>query len=579
MDSRARPFRSVGIATTVALLMSTAFTSAQPNDPSPPAKNVTPNAAECARLGFAWEEPGEGVDAAPAPAPALALVAPLAEEAVDVDDGFAAGALAPAPVPVGPGLVDREQYPDIVANPVHRVAADPVSTFSIDVDTASYSVVRRYLNDNRLPPSDAVRIEELINYFDYDYPVPESADQPFATFVEIAPSPWSEGRYLMQVGLQGYEIATEEEPPLNLVFLVDVSGSMWSGDKLPLAQEALDILVDQLDADDRVSIVVYAGAAGAVLEPTSGDQKLMIRCAIGSLRAGGSTAGGAGLALAYDLAEQNFDENAVNRVALLTDGDFNVGITNEQTLEDFVAGKRETGIYLSVYGFGQGNYNDLMMQTLSQAGNGTAAYIDTMQEARRLFRDDFSSSFFPIADDVKIQIEFNPTRVAEYRLIGYETRLLDQADFNNDQVDAGEVSSGASVTAIYELTMVGGPVAIDPLRYQPAPAAENDILSELAYLSVRYKLPGEDESRLIGRPVTDDDRAETLTNSSESVRWATAVAAFGQILRNDPYIQLGFDLSDVIDLAQGARGEDPFGIRAEFVQLMRAAEAARPLNQ
>ena len=319
---------------------------AQQGNP-PPGRIGVANATACARLGFDWEEPVDGVNFAPA----LALPASPPQQGVVGRDEAIAGAIAPAPISAGPGFVDRERYPIAPANPVRQVATDPVSTFSIDVDTASYSNVRRFLANNRLPPSDAVRIEELINYFDYGYTVPESADAPFAISVTVTPSPWAEGREIIHIALQGYEITAEEEPPLNLVFLVDVSGSMWSQDKLPLAQEALGILVDQLEADDSVSIVVCAGAAGAILEPTAGDQKLVIRCAIGSLRAGGSTAGGAGMALAYSLAEQNFDENAVNRVVLLTDGDFNVGITNENTLEDFVAGKRDTDIYLSVYGF------------------------------------------------------------------------------------------------------------------------------------------------------------------------------------------------------------------------------------
>lgn len=577
LDFRARPFRAVGVLSGVAILLSSSAIWAQQDNRTPGIDGIA-NAANCGRLGFNWEPPGEGRGVAQ---PALLQLAPANQEiaAADRDDGFA-GLAAPPPAPDAPGYIDRERYPDIAANPVRQVVTDPVSTFSIDVDTASYSNVRRYLNANSLPPSDAVRIEELINYFDYSYQLPASADLPFSMTVSVTPSPWAEGREIIHVALQGYEIATEEEPSLNLVFLVDVSGSMWSEDKLPLAQEALNILVDQLGADDHVSIVVYAGAAGAVLEPTAGDQKLMIQCAIGSLRAGGSTAGGAGLALAYSLAEQNFDDDAVNRVVLLTDGDFNVGITNEDTLEDFVARKRETDIYLSVYGFGRGNYNDLMMQTLSQAGNGTAAYIDTVQEARRLFRDDFSSSFFPIADDVKIQIEFNPSQIAEYRLIGYETRLLDQADFNNDQVDAGEVSSSASVTALYEVTLVGGPVAIEPLRYQTPTDGEYDgVLNELAYLSVRYKLPGEDASELIGRAITNDDRTDTLAKAPESTRWALAVAGFGQLLRGDPYIEPGFDWEQVVDLAQSARGNDPFGLRAEFIQLVRAAANADPLNR
>jgi Ca-activated chloride channel family protein len=558
-----------------AILMSTAAIRAQQPDPMPAGDGIA-NAAACARLGFNWEAAGDLANparlaAVPPPAALLALVRP---------DEALAGGIARLPLRAGPGYVDRERYPGAPANPVRQVITDPVSTFSIDVDKAGYSNVRRFLNDNNLPPSDAVRIEELINYFDYAYAAPESADAPFAVTVAVTPSPWAEGREIIHIGLQGYEITAEEEPSLNLVFLVDVSGSMWSADKLPLAQEALNILVDQLGPQDHVSIVVYAGAAGAVLEPTAGDQKLMIRCAIGSLRAGGSTAGGAGMALAYSLAEQNFDENAVNRVVLLTDGDFNVGITNENTLEDFVSGKRDTDIYLSVYGFGRGNYNDLLMQTLSQAGNGTAAYIDTLQEARRLFRDDFSSSFFPIADDVKIQIEFNPTRIAEYRLIGYETRLLNQADFNNDQVDAGEVSSGASVTALYEVTFVDGPLAIGPLRYQaPALVDNEDISNELAFLSIRYKMPGDDISELIVRAISDDDRVETAAKAPEATRWALSVAAFGQLLRGDPYIEPGFGWEEIIELAQSAVGQDPFEIRAEFVQMVRAAATARLLNE
>lgn len=531
LDVRARPLRAVTMLSAIAFLTSTAAIWAQQGNP-PPGRIGVANAAACARLGFDWEEPVDGVNFAPA----LALPALPPQQGVVGRDEAIAGAIAPAPIAAGPGFVDRERYPIAPANPVRQVATDPVSTFSIDVDTASYSNVRRFLANNRLPPSDAVRIEELINYFDYGYTVPESADVPFAISVTVTPSPWAEGREIIHIALQGYEIIAEEEPPLNLVFLVDVSGSMWSQDKLPLAQEALGILVDQLEADDSVSIVVYASAAGAVLEPTAGDQKLVIRCAIGSLRAGGSTAGG--------------------------------------------AGKRDTDIYLSVYGFGRGNYNDLMMQTLSQAGNGTAAYVDTLQEARRLFRDDFSSSFFPIADDVKIQIEFNPARIAEYRLIGYETRLLEQADFNNDLVDAGEVSSGASVTALYEVTPVGGPLAIGPLRYQaPAFAGNDNIFSELAYLSIRYKQPGEDVSELIGRAITDDDRAVTAAKAPEATRWALAVAAFGQLLRGDPYIEPGFGWEAIIDLAQVARGDDPFGIRAEFVQMVRAAATALPLNE
>jgi Ca-activated chloride channel family protein len=577
---RSRSMRPVYLLSTVAVLFTTA-SSGQPVVDGVGSKDQ-PSVAECARLGFNWTDQGAQSNrvgtmavAAPLPAPQPpGGAADLAPPAV----------LAPAMVAPNPGggeaaFVDAERYPLATPNPVVQVATQPVSTFSIDVDTAAYSNVRRFLNDNQLPPTDAVRIEELINYFDYGYAAPASPDVPFATVVNVTPSPWAEGRQIVHIGLQGYELPATEEPPLNLVFLIDVSGSMWGDDRLPLAQEALGLLVDQLGPEDRVSIVVYAGAAGAVLPPTPGDQKLVIRCAIGALQAGGSTAGGAGMALAYDLAEQNFDPDAVNRVILLTDGDFNVGVTNTGTLEDFVEQKRETGVYLSVYGFGRGNYNDVMMQTLSQAGNGTAAYIDTLQEARRLFLNDFSSSFFPIADDVKVQIEFNPARVAEYRLIGYETRILDQADFNNDRVDAGEVNTGASVTVLYEITPVGGATAIEPLRYQPAVApGGGDVSAELAFLSIRFKHPGEDVSELIGRAITDADSVTSVAAAPEATRWALAVAAYGQLLRGDPYMANGFAWADVIDLAQTARGEDPFGIRAEFVQLVRAASVARPLN-
>ncbi len=349
--------------------------------------------------------------------------------------------------------------------------------------------------------------------------------------------------------------------------------------KLPLVQKALNVLISQLRPQDRVAIVVYAGAAGAVLPPTAGNEKLRMRCAVEALHAGGSTAGGAGLALAYDLAEQNFEKQAVNRVVLLTDGDFNVGVADPAKLEDFIAEKRKTGVYLSAYGVGHGNYNDLMMQTLSQSGNGTAGYIDTLDEARKLFRDDFSASLFPIADDVKIQVEFNPAAVSEYRLIGYETRLLDRSDFNNDRVDAGEVGSGASVTALYEITPVGGPAASDPLRYQKI---EETVVpgkgDELAYIKIRYKLPGQPTSKLMERPISKADAVASVDAAPESTRWALAVAAFGQELRGDPWIETGYDWGSIRALADGARGKDPYGLRAEFVRLIRDAADARPVN-
>ncbi|HYD86507.1 MAG TPA: VWA domain-containing protein [Vitreimonas sp.] len=482
--------------------------------------------------------------------------------------------MAPQPMP---GDVDRDQYEDVDTNPIHLVAEEPVSTFSIDVDTASYSNVRRFLSEGRLPPSDAVRTEELINYFDYAYPLPQTRAQPFSTNVTVAPSPWAEGRQLVHIGLQGYDIVPRERPPLNLVLLLDVSGSMNAPNKLPLLQQSFRLLIDQLNERDRVAIVVYAGAAGTVLEPTPGNQRGRILAALDSLTPGGSTAGAEGLRQAYALAEQNFDRNAVNRVIIGTDGDFNVGIADPEQLQDFVSRKRETGIYLSVFGFGGGNYNDALMQRLAQNGNGVATYIDTLNEARRVLRDEMASNMFTIANDVKIQVEFNPARVAEYRLIGYETRMLRREDFNNDQIDAGEIGSGHSVTAIYEITPVGGPTFTEPLRYQEGARQAPSTASELAFLRIRYKLPGEDDSRLIERPITNADIVPDIMRASESTRWAAAVAGYGQLLRGDAYLRQGYGYDDVISLAQSARGNDEFGWRAEFIQLARNAQTAAAL--
>jgi Ca-activated chloride channel family protein len=337
------------------------------------------------------------------------------------------------------------------------------------------------------------------------------------------------------------------------------------------------MLVDQLTARDRVSIVVYAGAAGAVLEPTPGNERARILAALDNLSAGGSTAGGEGLRLAYSLAEQNFNRNAVNRIIIATDGDFNVGINDPQQLQDFVSRKRETGVYLSVFGFGGGNYNDALMQRLAQNGNGVATYIDTLNEARRVLRDEMASNMFSIANDVKIQVEFNPNRVAEYRLIGYETRMLRREDFNNDAVDAGEIGAGHSVTAIYEIVPVGGRTFNDPLRYQSAAERAPTTASELAFLRIRYKLPGQDQSRLIERPITQADAVANISQANESARWATAVAGYGQLLRGDAFLSQTYGWDDVINLAQGARGRDEFGWRAEFVQLARNAQTAAAL--
>ena len=378
----------------------------------------------------------------------------------------------------------------------------------------------------------------------------------------------------MHVAVQGYDIKKDVRPPLNLTLLIDVSGSMGEANKLPLAIKSLKLLVNEMTAKDKIAIAVYAGAAGAVLEPTSGAEKEKINAALDRLSAGGSTAGGEGLRLAYNLAKQNFSKNSVNRVMLLSDGDFNVGINDPEALEDFVSRERESGVYLSILGFGGGNYNDLLMQKLAQSGNGMAAYIDNLNEGRKVLNDDLSGSMFSIADDVKIQVEFNPAKVAEYRLIGYETRILNKEDFNNDKVDAGEIGAGSSVTAIYEITPVGSKATlIDPSRYQtPKPVEGNS--NEFAFLKLRYKMPGEDTSKLVDRPITAADQMSDISKAPESTRFATAVAAYGSMLRGDPYIDKAFTWDRVIELANSAKGEDAFGYRAEFVSLVRLAKTA-----
>lgn len=530
---------------------------------------VTGNKREASAQDSAQSVPGVTSEQAyaPPPPPPPPMVAPPAPRMMAPVAGFVAQPM--------PGEINRDKYDDVEINGVKVVAKEPVSTFSIDVDTASYTNVRRMLNAGHLPPKDAVRIEEMINYFDYEYALPKSKETPFETTVKVVPSPWSEGRQLMHVAVQGYDISKDVRPPLNLTLLVDVSGSMSGPDRLPLAIKSLKMLIDELGEKDKVSIVVYAGAAGAVLEPTSGADKGKVLAALDRLSAGGSTAGGEGLRLAYSLAKQNFNKNGVNRVILLSDGDFNVGISNPEQLEDFVSRERESGVYLSILGFGGGNYNDAMMQKLAQSGNGMAAYIDNLNEGRKVLNDDLSGSMFSIANDVKIQVEFNPAKIAEYRLIGYETRILNQEDFNNDKVDAGEIGAGTSVTAIYEITPVGSTATlVDPNRYQPAPTPVAGATSELAFLKVRYKLPGEDTSKLITRPVTSADQVSDIAKAPQSTRFATAVAAYGSMLRGDPYVAKTFTWDSVIALANGAKGEDEFGYRAEFIQLARAAKSA-----
>ena len=479
-------------------------------------------------------------------------------------------------VPATPEPVGRDQFDAHAENPFRVAKEDPVSTFSIGVDTASYSFMRASLARNVLPPQAAVRTEEFINYFPYEYPAPESASRPFRATVSVFPSPWAPGRKLLHIGIKGYEVRPAERPRANLVFLIDTSGSMEAPNRLPLIKRSLAMLVDALDPRDTVAIVTYAGTAGVALDPTPVSDKRRILSVIEQLDAAGSTAGGEGIRQAYALAEQHFDRSGVNRVILATDGDFNVGITSREELKGFVARKRETGIYLSVLGFGMGNYNDALMQELARNGNGVAAYIDTLAEARKVLVDEATSTIVPIAKDVKIQVEFNPAAVAEYRLIGYESRVLRREDFNNDRVDAGEVGSGHAVTALYEIVPVGGPRLSDDLRYGPAQAPAGPA-AELAFVKIRYKLPNSETSELITTPVDAGAAYERFEDAPREARFATAVAAFGEILRGGRYTgSFGYD--DVLRIAAPARGDDPFGYRTEFLQLVRSAKTAAAMQ-
>jgi Ca-activated chloride channel family protein len=499
--------------------------------------------------------------------------------ALDQTEQFRRGGMIVADEPVQPGYQDqgRDNFAELEQNPVKVSAEEPVSTFSIDVDTASYSFMRGEIMRGVLPQKDAVRVEEMINYFPYDYAGPDSRAEPFKANVQIMPTPWNADTRLMRIGIKGYALSEAEKPRSNLVFLIDSSGSMNSPDKLPLLVNSFRLMLDSLDPDDTVAIVTYAGSAGTVLEPTKVAEAGKILAALERLNAGGSTAGAEGIRQAYRLAEQSYDPEGVNRVILATDGDFNVGITDMEELKGFIERKRETGVLLSVLGFGHGNLNDALMQTLAQNGNGQAAYIDTLSEARKALVEEAGSTLFPIAKDVKIQIEFNPATVAEYRLIGYETRLLAREDFNNDAVDAGEIGSGHTVTALYEITPVGSEGRlVDDLRYQAASAPEAGS-DEYAFLKIRYKAPGGDESTLITTPVTHAAEIAASDYASQETRFAAAVAGFGQLLRGGRFMG-DFTYADVAELAQSAKGDDPFGYRAEFVNLVRLAKSAAALE-
>jgi Ca-activated chloride channel family protein len=479
----------------------------------------------------------------------------------------------------------RDKFEHFDLNPVRQVAQEPVSTFSVDVDTASYSFVRAQLNAGELPEKDAVRVEEMINYFDYAWPAAASRSAPFKPTVVVGDSPWSKHKKLVHIGIKGYEVDRGKAPDANLVLLLDVSGSMNEPNKLPLVVRSMELLLGSLKPTDTVGIVVYAGAAGAVLEPTPVRDKEKIVAALRSLRPGGSTAGAAGIELAYRFAEQHFRKGGVNRILLATDGDFNVGVNGTEALKGMVERWRAKGVYLSVLGFGQGNYRDELAQALAQNGNGVAAYIDTENEARKVLVQEASASLFTIAQDVKLQVEFNPAAVSEYRLVGYETRALEREDFNNDAVDAGDVGAGHTVTAIYEITPVGAPASVDELRYaenrpQNRTGDRRDVphdvprgQTEYGFLKIRYKLPGEKASKLITEPILQRP-ANVSAAVKRDVTFSTAVAGFAQLLRGGQYTgALTYD--DVIEAAQSARGEDRFGYRAEFIDLVRRAREAR----
>ena len=559
--------------------------------------------ADLGRLGDLTTEPQVADDVAlkaDAPkeeAPALVereaveVPAPLgrAVTATEADDGMADAATAPAePAPGGaematgvvglaapaplvadskalpPPEPNTEAFANASANPVHVTVEEPVSTFSIDVDTASYGVVRSSLNAGQLPAPEAVRVEEMVNYFPYAYPAPE-AGQAFRPSVTVMPSPWNEGTRLVHIAIQGALPEVAARPALNLVFLIDTSGSMDEPNKLPLLKRSLALMLDSLQPRDQVAIVTYAGSAGEVLAPTAAGERAVILQALDRLAAGGGTAGAEGIALAYQVAEGMAEDGEVSRVLLATDGDFNLGIADPEALKTFIEGKRDSGVYLSVLGFGRGNLDDATMQALAQNGNGTASYIDTLSEARKVLVDQLTGALYPIADNVKIQVEWNPAQVAEYRLIGYETRALAREDFNNDKVDAGDIGAGAQVTAIYEITAPGSSALLnDPLRYGTVEAGG---AGELGFLRLRSVAPGGTSSTLQEVAILPQ-----MASPTDDARFAVAIAGMGQMLSGAKYLgQWGWD--EAIDLAVSARGADEFGYRAEAVTLMRLAQS------
>lgn len=516
-------------------------------------------------------------DSAAAPSQPEALVQ---HEAIMADGAMVKRSVHPAPIagfaampagesyPQGYRDEQREQYQTLADNPIHSVAETPVSTFSADVDTGAYANVRRLLNQGRLPPEGAVRLEEMVNYFPYDYALP-SDGSPFGVTTELAASPWNPHTRLLRIGIKASDRAVAQLAPANLVFLVDVSGSMDRREGLPMVKSTLKLLVDQLRDQDRVSLVVYAGESRVVLEPTSGREKAKIRTAIEQLTAGGSTAGASGIELAYQMAQQGFIAKGINRILLATDGDFNVGVSDFDSLKQMAVDKRKTGISLTTLGFGVDNYNEHLMEQLADAGDGNYAYIDNLREARKVLVDQLGSTLTVVAKNVKLQVEFNPAQVSEYRLLGYENRALKREDFSNDKVDAGEIGAGHTVTALYEIVPAGEKGWLEPLRYGKSEKAVSEKNGEFAMLRVRYQQPEGGKSLLIERPI-----ANQVVPASEDLRFAAAVAAFSQQLKDGRYTG-DFNLKDTEALARGARGDDRFGLRNEFVQLVELAQSLR----
>ncbi|SDA94116.1 Ca-activated chloride channel family protein [Pseudomonas sp. NFACC15-1] len=514
------------------------------------------------------------------PVPVAPSVAPQGEVAYvrePMAKRMAVPASMPAPTVANDTLAGdyrtepREQYEKLPDNPIHSVAETPVSTFSVDVDTGSYANVRRFLNQGSLPPEGAVRLEEMVNYFPYAYALP-SDGSPFGVTTEVAPSPWNPHTRLLRIGIKASDRAVADLAPANLVFLVDVSGSMDRREGLPLVKSTLKLLVDQLRDQDRVSLVVYAGESRVVLKPTSGRDKAAIRNAIDQLDAGGSTAGASGIELAYQMARESFIDKGINRILLATDGDFNVGVSDFDSLKQMAVDQRKSGVSLTTLGFGVDNYNEHLMEQLADAGDGNYAYIDNLLEARKVLVDQLSSTLAVVARDVKLQVEFNPAQVSEYRLLGYENRALKREDFNNDKVDAGEIGAGHTVTALYEIVPKGEPGWLEPLRYASTPKSQSTS-GELAMLRVRYKPAEGGSSRLIEHPIAS---VQNDRKPSDDLRFSAAVAAFAQQLKGDGRYTGTMTLKDTAQLARSARGDDPFGLRSEFVQLVELAQSLEP---